>query len=145
MEMAFLTIFSNYGVSTELFLGFKTTWYWNKLSSNMCIAVALSQAVTHFNLPWYIPVRASLMARSASGHCSIFYQFRWTCERELEVMVSSVIFFLQRILIYASFNWLVFITVVESVYSAVRTGSLNEAFWASGLYQNKQRLVPLTA
>ena len=27
-----------------------------------------------------------------------------------------------------SINWLVFITVMKSVYSAVRTGSLNEAF-----------------
>jgi hypothetical protein len=30
-------------------------------------------------------------------------------------------------------NWLVFITVVESVYSAVRTGSLNKAVCASSL------------
>ena len=32
-----------------------------------------------------------------------------------------------------SINWLVFITVVESVYSAVRTGSLNKAVCASSL------------
>ena len=35
--------------------------------------------------------------------------------------------------------------MMKSVYSAVRTGSLNKAVCASGLYQNKQRLVPLTA
>jgi len=43
---------------------------------------------------------------------------------------------------------LVFITEMESVYSAVRTGSLNKAVCASslkGLSQNKQRLMPLTA
>ena len=28
-----------------------------------------------------------------------------------------------------STNWLVFITEMKSVYSAVRTGSLNEAYW----------------
>jgi hypothetical protein len=43
---------------------------------------------------------------------------------------------------------LVFITEVESVYSAVRAESLNKAVCASslkGLSDNKQRLVPLTA
>jgi len=73
-----------------------------------------------------------------------------------------------------SINWLVFITEMKSVYSAVRTGSLNKAVCASSLkptghvlYQqfyiqqlyvlptlylcvlylseNKQRIVPLTA
>ena len=34
---------------------------------------------------------------------------------------------------FPAFNWLVFITVVESVYCAVRTGSLNKAFYASSL------------
>ena len=45
-------------------------------------------------------------------------------------------------------NWLVFIIEMKSVYSAVRTGSLNKAVCASslkGLSENKQRLVPLTA
>ena len=32
-----------------------------------------------------------------------------------------------------SINWLVFITVVEGVYSAVRAGSLNKAVCASSL------------
>ena len=32
-----------------------------------------------------------------------------------------------------SINWLVFITEMKSVYSAVRTGSLNKAVWASSL------------
>ena len=32
-----------------------------------------------------------------------------------------------------SMNWLVFITEMKSVYSAVRTGSLNKAVWASSL------------
>jgi hypothetical protein len=36
---------------------------------------------------------------------------------------------------------LVFITEMKSVYSAVRTGSLNVLY----LSENKQRLVPLTA
>ena len=73
-----------------------------------------------------------------------------------------------------SINWLVFITEMKSVYSAVRTGSLNKAVCASSLKptghvmhqkfniqqmyalltlylcvlylsENKQRLVPLTA
>ena len=44
-----------------------------------------------------------------------------------------------------SLNSLVFIAEMKRVYSAVRTGSLNRAVCASGLYQNKQRLVPLTA
>ena len=73
-----------------------------------------------------------------------------------------------------SINWLVFITEMKSVYSAVRAGSLNKAVWASSLKptgyvmhqqfniqqlyalpslylfvlylsENKQRLVPLTA
>jgi hypothetical protein len=43
---------------------------------------------------------------------------------------------------------LVFITEMKSVYSAVRTGSLNKVVCASslkGLSENKHRLVPLTA
>jgi len=32
-----------------------------------------------------------------------------------------------------SINWLVFITQMKSVYSAVRTGSLNKAVWATSL------------
>ena len=32
-----------------------------------------------------------------------------------------------------SINWLVFITEMKSAYSAVRTGSLNKAVWASSL------------
>jgi len=61
-----------------------------------------------------------------------------------------------------SINWLVFITELKSVYSAVRTGSLNKAVCAlfniQQLYalptlylrvlylsENKQRLVPFTA
>ena len=47
-----------------------------------------------------------------------------------------------------SINRLVFITEMKSVYCAVRTGSLNKAVCASslkGLFENKQRLVPLTA
>ena len=45
-------------------------------------------------------------------------------------------------------NLLVFITEVDSVYCAIRTGSLNKAVCASsvkGLSENKERLVPLTA
>ena len=44
-----------------------------------------------------------------------------------------------------SINWLVFIAQFKSVYSAVRTGSLNKAVCALYLSENKQRLVPLTA
>ena len=47
-----------------------------------------------------------------------------------------------------SINWLVYINVMTSVYSAVRTGSLNKAVGASSLKslsENKQRFVPLTA
>jgi len=49
-----------------------------------------------------------------------------------------------------SINWLVFITEMKSVYSAVRTGSLNKAVCSSCLCvlylsENKQRLAPLTA
>ena len=32
-----------------------------------------------------------------------------------------------------SINWLVFITEMKSVYSAVRTGALNKAVWASSV------------
>jgi len=35
-----------------------------------------------------------------------------------------------------SINWLVFIAEMKSVYSAVRTGSLNKAVWASSLEVN---------
>ena len=80
----------------------------------------------------------------------------------------------QRLVPLNSINWLVFITEMKSVYSAVRTGSLNEAVSASSLKstgyvmhqqfkiqqlyalptrylcvlylsEDKQRLVPLTA
>ena len=44
-----------------------------------------------------------------------------------------------------SINWLVFITEMKSVYSAVRTGYLNKAVCVLYLSENKQRLVPLTA
>ena len=45
----------------------------------------------------------------------------------------------------SSINWLVFIAEMKSVYSAVRTGSLNKAVCVLYLSENKQRLVPLTA
>ena len=54
----------------------------------------------------------------------------------------------QRLVPLNSINWLVFITEMKSVYSAVRTWSLNKVVCASslkGLSENKQRLVPLTA
>jgi hypothetical protein len=38
-----------------------------------------------------------------------------------------------RALCYLSINWLVFITEMKSVYSAVRTGSLNKAICVSSL------------
>jgi hypothetical protein len=38
-----------------------------------------------------------------------------------------------------SINWLVFITEIKSVYSAVRTGSLNKAFCASSLNGYERR------
>jgi hypothetical protein len=41
-------------------------------------------------------------------------------------------------------NWSVFITEMESVYSAVRTGSLNKAVWASSLREAEHVSAALT-
>jgi hypothetical protein len=88
----------------------------------MFIAIVLASVKCTINLlkpnGFYVPPGLTF---KNSTWCSLCVEwFVWTSE-ETEIFALYVI------------NWLVFITVVESVYSAVRTDSLYKADYASFL------------
>ena len=65
------------------------------------------------------------------AHCSTGQSTQWA----VVPMEEEEVFISEQTATFAPYNinWLVFITEMKSVYSAVRTGSLNKAVCASSL------------
>jgi len=126
---------------------------------------------------WFIVFSGGLLERKFLPFKSLLFACtNWSSIHSAHTVLMCFVFIWEQTATCATFsiNWLVFITEMKSVYSAVRTGSLNKAVCASYLKpaghvmhhqfniqqlyvlrtlylcvlylsENKQRLVPLTA